>query len=303
MFLCTDKSRLLSYCSNWLAESCRVPVALSQLDPLHQKKVALLKWLGLPTAGWLELYHDGTPSPELANWIRVASMDDLAVVTQNLRATIALQTQQTAALLQDRTTLVQGLKGPASAVFPGDGVHVDFGKSYKDSSDKRLINTAEGRGGQIAVIHHNSQTRSENHDSFNNAEVTEVMALDVASSELLEDKAEETRTPISSVQKTGELEEVIVGDSETLLGECLIPAEATLLAEICQARVAHFGERKKAPVDMYASKGNEMGLQEEVKAPASREVVMAMKIWQQERDALQKAIERGVKAQFSDKEL
>jgi hypothetical protein len=279
-------------------------VALSQLDPLHQKKVALLKWLGLPTAGWLELYHDGTPSPELANWIRVASMDDLAVVTQNLRATIALQTQQTAALLQDRTTLVQGLKGPASAVFPaGDGVHVDFGKSYKDSSDKRLINTAEGRGGQIAVIHHNSQTRSENHDSFNNAEVTEVMALDVASSELLEDKAEETRTPISSVQKTGELEEVIVGDSETLLGECLIPAEATLLAEICQARVAHFGERKKAPVDMYASKGNEMGLQEEVKAPASREVVMAMKIWQQERDALQKAIERGVKAQFSDKEL
>ncbi len=82
-------------------------------------QVALLKWLGLPTAGWLELYHDGTPSPELANWIRVASMDDLAVVTQNLRATIALQTQQTAALLQDRTTLVQGLKGPASAVFPG----------------------------------------------------------------------------------------------------------------------------------------------------------------------------------------
>jgi len=124
--------------------------------------------------------------------------------------------------------------------------------------------------------------------------VTEVMALDVASSELLEDKAEETRTPISSVQKTGELEEVIVGDSETLLGECLIPAEATLLAEICWARVAHFGERKKALVDMYASKGNEMGLQEEVKAPASREVVMAMKIWQQERDALQKAIERGV---------
>ncbi|KAH9551818.1 hypothetical protein CY35_09G033300 [Sphagnum magellanicum] len=274
----------------------KVPVALSQLDPLHQKKVALLKWLGLPTAGWLELYHDGTPSPELANWIRVASMDDLAVVTQNLRATIALQTQQTAALLQDRTTLVQGLKGPASAVFPaGDGVRVDFGKSYKkDSSDKRLINTAEGRGGQIAVIHHNSQTRSENHVSFNNAEVTEVMALDVASSELLEDKAEETRTPISSVQKTGELEEVIVGDSETLLGECLIPAEATLLAEICRARVAHFGERKKALVDMYASKGNEMGLQEEVKAPASREVVMAMKIWQQERDALQKAIERGV---------
>jgi hypothetical protein len=186
----------------------------------------------------------------------------------------------------------------------GDGVHVDFGKSYKkDSSDKRLINTAEGRGGQIAIIHHNSQTGSENHISFNNAEVTEVMALDVASSELLEDKAEETRTPISSVQKTGELEEVIVGGSETLLGECLIPAEATLLAEICRAQVAHFGERKKAPVDVYASKGNEMGLQEEVKAPASREVVMAMKIWQQERDALQKAIERGVKAQFSDKEL
>jgi hypothetical protein len=184
----------------------------------------------------------------------------------------------------------------------GDGVHVDFGKSYKDSSDKRLINTAEGRGGQI-VIHHNSQTRSQNHVSFNNAEVTEVMALDVASSELLEDKAEETRTPISSVQKTGELEEVIVGGSETLLGECLIPAEATLLAEICRARVAHFGERKKVPVDVYASKGNEMGLQEELKAPTSREVVMAMKIWQQERDALQKAIERGVKAQFSDKEL
>jgi hypothetical protein len=279
-------------------------VALSQLDPLHQKKVALLKWLGLPTAGWLELYHDGTPSPELANWIRVASMDDLAVVTENLRATIALQTQQTAALLQDRATLVQGLKGPASAVLPaGDGVHVDFGKSYKDSSDKRLTNTAEGRGGQIAVIHHNSQTRSENHVSFNNAEVTEVMALDVASSELLEDKAEETRTLISSLQKTGELEELIVGGSETLLGECLIPAEATLLAEICRARVAHFGERKKAPVDIYVSKGNEMGLQEEVKDPASREVVMAMKIWQQERDALQKAIERGVKAQFSDKEL
>ncbi len=185
----------------------------------------------------------------------------------------------------------------------GDGVHVDFGKSYKDSSDKRLTNTAEGRGGQIAVIHHNSQTRSENHVSFNNAEVTEVMALDVASSELLEDKAEETRTPISSLQKTGELEELIVGGSETLLGECLIPAEATLLAEICRARVAHLGERKKAPVDVYPSKGNEMGLQEEVKAPASREVVMAMKIWQQERDALQKAIERGVKAQFSDKEL
>ncbi|CAK9238430.1 unnamed protein product [Sphagnum troendelagicum] len=281
----------------------KVPVALSQLDPLHQKKVALLKWLGLPIAGWLELYHDGTPSPELANWIRVASMDDLAVVTENLRATIALQTQQTAALLQDRATLVQGLKGPASAVFPGDGVHVDFGKSYKDSSDKRLINTAEGRGGQIAVIHHNSQTRSENHVSFNNAEVTEVMALDVASSELLEDKAEETRTLISSLQKTVELEELIVSGSETLLGECLIPAEATLLAEICRARVANFGERKKKPVDVYASKGNEMDLQEEVKAPASREVVMAMKIWQQERDALQKAIERGVKAQFSDKEL
>lgn len=41
MFLCTDKSRFLSYCSNWLAESCRVPVALSQLDPLHQKKVSM----------------------------------------------------------------------------------------------------------------------------------------------------------------------------------------------------------------------------------------------------------------------
>jgi hypothetical protein len=94
-----------------------------------------------------------------------------------------------------------------------------------------------------------------------------------------------------------------VGLTKTRSGRLIYTKLATLLAEICQARVAHFGERKKVPVDVYASKGNEMGLQEEVKAPASREVVMAMKIWQQERDALQKAIERGVKAQFSDKEL
>jgi hypothetical protein len=68
-------------------------------------QTALLKWLELPSSGWLELFYDGTPSPELATWIRVAMMQDLSVVTENLRAAIASRAQETAAILQYKAAL------------------------------------------------------------------------------------------------------------------------------------------------------------------------------------------------------
>lgn len=63
-------------------------------------QAALLKWLELPSSGWLELFYDGTPSPELATWVKVAIMQDLSIVTENLRAAIASRAQETAAILQ-----------------------------------------------------------------------------------------------------------------------------------------------------------------------------------------------------------
>lgn len=108
--------------------------------------MALLKWLELPASGWLELFHDGTPSPELATWIKVAIMQDQSVVTENLRAAIASRAQETAAILQYKAALREAEEKARNGLQQADvKVISEAGNTLTTAGESFLVKSCSDR--------------------------------------------------------------------------------------------------------------------------------------------------------------
>ncbi|KAL3678834.1 hypothetical protein R1sor_021790 [Riccia sorocarpa] len=317
----------------------RIPVELSPEDPLYQKKVALLKWLELPASGWLELFHDGTPSPELATWIKVAIMTDPAVVTENLRAAIASRAQETAAILQYKAALREAEEKARSglhqaALEASNTMSIsEVSETEKEVSDGRkedsqAVEEAGTENGSVEAVEDESTVEKITGNGLDSADPSLSVPEERRDSEV---KAEEEtavgqegfETSVAQDGSSGEVNDGVAAvDSDKIvdeaeaelvpdvqyLGEYLFPAEAALLAEICRDRLTEFDDRdfSLSGADDGAPKGlgglGLVGGQKNVQSkssPARRELLMAMKIRRQEQQTLLKAVERGVNYQYS----
>ncbi|KAL2614032.1 hypothetical protein R1flu_025724 [Riccia fluitans] len=311
----------------------RIPVELNHDDPLHQKKVALLKWLELPASGWLELFHDGTPSPELATWIKVAVMTDPAVVTENLRAAIASRAQETAAILQykaalreaeekarnglQQVSLEAGSTESANEVPETEKEVADAQKGDLQAAEE--ADTENGVGNAVEdgnTVEKVTSSGVENPDSLSVPEHKEDSEIKSEGTVVAQEVSE---TSVGQDTGSGEVNDGLVdGDSDKILdesetvvdaeflGEHLFPGEAALLAEICRNRLGEFdGEPSLNGVHEVTPKGlggfGLLGGQKNVQSkssPTKRELSMALKIRRQEQQTLMKAVERGANYQY-----
>ncbi|CAM6120332.1 unnamed protein product [Calypogeia fissa] len=257
----------------------KVPVELSQSDPLYAKKAALLKWLELPSSGWLELFYDGTPSPELATWVKVAIMQDLSVVTENLRAAIASRAQETAAILQYKAALREAEEKARSLGLQQNEEAAQTSSEIEDNLVIKESPEVDQEDGSPEAERDHTITE----DSIRNVE-------DSPATDSLEEKAsegtEEEPVAVKEPAEAGVLEESETGsgppaltershlptgeaefqevepshpveggengldehqqasdsqEHEYILGEHLFPAEAALLGEMCKLRISELG--------------------------------------------------------------